>query len=332
MSQQSLRDNQKRVEIGTHGADRHRAGAGGSREQRGARHRRRGQHQGGAGQFARAHPRSGRAGILDRDASSRPMRRAFAAQAIDVDAAVRNALDKRSDLRVGEEQPRAERHQHPVPAEPDHAGRERQGHLRHDGRRRRAAEPGRFRRDRQRACRSSRTIVSQRGFGSVLGDVLQSQYPELDVRRQHRVSARIERVAGEPGARAAAVPAGADAAEEPAAAGRHAGPRARAQRADQPAARAVGARVARAAGEEARGRGEEDGRRHGPDASSSSRRSATSRWPAPRRSRRSPTTTSRWSISRPCSSCRSAASAAASRRPARARCRSGASRDSSTGR
>ncbi len=187
-----------------------------------------------------------------------------------------------------------------------------------------AAEPGRFRGHR-RAAAADRAIdrlaarLRHRARRRV-----SEPYPELDGRRARSAirSARA-RLAGEPGARAAAVPAGADAAQEPAAAGRDAGAQRRAQRADQPAARAIGARVARAAGEEARGRGEEAGRRHVARASSSSRRSATSRSHAPPRSRRSPTTTSRSSISRPSSWCRSAASAAASRPPARARCRSG---------
>ena len=40
---------------------------------------------------------------------------------------------------LGEEQPRAQRHQHPVPPQPDSAGRQRAGDLRRGRRRRRAA-------------------------------------------------------------------------------------------------------------------------------------------------------------------------------------------------
>ena len=37
----------------------------------------------------------------------------------------------------------------------------------------------------------NRTIIADRGFGSVLGDVFQSQYPTWTLRRHHRLSASV---------------------------------------------------------------------------------------------------------------------------------------------
>ena len=88
---------------------------------------------------------------------------------------------------------------------------------------------------------ASRSILADRGFGSVLGDVFQSAVSELDVRRPDRLPARHQHRAREPRSREAAVRAGADAAQEPRDAGHDPGARHRAQRADEPAARAVGA-------------------------------------------------------------------------------------------
>ena len=96
------------------GADRHRAGAGRGRDQRVERHRRRGGDQAGAGQPARADSRTRDARLLD--GRVRADRRAGVRRTrpIDVDAAVRNALDKRSDLRSAKNSHGAERHQHQV--------------------------------------------------------------------------------------------------------------------------------------------------------------------------------------------------------------------------
>src|SRR5437868_5236649 len=87
----------------------------------------------------------------------------------------------------------------------------------------------------------------------------------MDVRRANRLSARLEHRAREPRARAARIRPVAGAAEEPADAGDGAGAAGGAKRPDEPAAGRVSQSIARAAGEEARGRGEEDGGGHGTD-------------------------------------------------------------------
>ena len=79
------------------------------------------------------------------------------------------------------------------------------------------------------------------------------------------------------------------------------------QRPDQPEARAVGARVARAAGEEARSGRKEAGGRHVDQLLRLPGAARSLAGAHRRRSRRSPTTTSRWSTSKPCSRRRSTA-------------------------
>ena len=64
---------------------------------------------------------------------------AVPADAVDVDGAVRNALDKRTDLQQPAKSLEVERRQHPLPAEPDAAGRDRAVRLRPVGPRRHAA-------------------------------------------------------------------------------------------------------------------------------------------------------------------------------------------------
>ncbi len=169
----------------------------------------------------------------------------------------------------------------------------------------------------RRRARSSR----QRGFGSVLGDVFQSAYPNWTV------GVQVGYPLGSSTAQANLARAKLQYEQAQAQmknlrdAGRRAGARRRAQRADQPEAGAVGARVARAAGEEARGGGEEARGRHVVDLLRLPGAARSRRSPARPRSRRSPTTTSRSWTSKPCSRCRSAAASAASRPPATARCR-----------
>ena len=82
----------------------------------------------------------GDAGLLDRHASSRPRPRRSRAQAVDVDAAVRSALDKRTDVQLAKNSLRAERHQHPLLPQPDAARGQRAGaNYGSDRRRRRRA-------------------------------------------------------------------------------------------------------------------------------------------------------------------------------------------------
>ena len=75
----------------------------------------------------------------------------------------------------------------------------------------------------------SRSLVSERGFGIVLGDVFGSAFPTWTVGVQVGYPLGHELAGSEPGARPAAVRAGADAAQEPRAADRDAGARRRAQ-------------------------------------------------------------------------------------------------------
>ena len=165
MSQQSLRDNQKRVEIGTMAPiDIVQAQAEvASNEQRVI--------------VAEANIKTAqdnlRALILDPgtpdfwNMSFEPTDApAFAAQAIDVDAAVRNALDKRSDLhqrRTASSRATSTSSTYRNQIMPDVNA---QRHLHHDGGRRVAAQPGRFRGDRHGRARStgrsSRSAASDR--------------------------------------------------------------------------------------------------------------------------------------------------------------------------
>jgi len=179
LSQQSLRDNQKRVEIGTMAPiDIVQAQAEvASNEERAI--------------VAEANIKAAqdnlRALILDPgtpdfwtvsfEPTDAP---AFTAQAIDVDAAVRNALDKRSDLAAAKnslEQSDINIKYYRNQIKPDvnanvtYISTAAGGVL---------LSPVDF-----AAIAAgeavNRTIVSQRGFGSVLGDVLQSQYPNWTV-------------------------------------------------------------------------------------------------------------------------------------------------------
>ena len=175
------------------------------------------------------------------------------------------------------------------------------------GRRRQPVERRSTSRTSRPASRRTGRSSSPVGFGSVLGDVLQSSYPTwtfgvtiaypLGANTAHANLARVR----------LEYRAGADAAQEHRDAGDARGARRRAQREDQPAARPVGARVARAAGAEARGGGEEARRRHVVALLRRPGAARSRRSPARPRSRRSPTTTSRSSTSKPCSRCRSTA-------------------------
>ena len=103
---------------------------------------------------------------------------------------------------------------------------------------------------------------SSAATASALGDVFRSAYPQWTFGVQIGYPLGASTAQANLARAQARVPAGADAAEEHRAADRHAGARVGPQRADQPEARPVGARVARAAGEEARSGGKEAGRRH----------------------------------------------------------------------
>ena len=235
------------------------------------------------------------------------------AQAIDVDAAVRNALDKRSDLRQREEQPRAERHQHQVLPQPDHCRTStRNVDLHRDRRRRHAAEPGRLIAADHRPATATRT----RRRRARLRIGARRRVPERSIRtgpsacRSATRSARARAQANLARARLQYEQAQTQLKNIELQVATQVRDAARKVQTNQQRV-AVGARVARAAGEEARGGGEEARRRHVdellrvPGAARSVRRRA------PPKSRRSPTTTSRWSTSRRCSRCRSTAAAAA---------------------
>ena len=89
------------------------------------------------GSAARADLRSGDARLLDHRASSRPTPRRSRAQAVDIDAAVRNALDKRTDLQQAKNSLAQSDVEPPLFPEPAPARRQRHGQLQH--RRRSAA-------------------------------------------------------------------------------------------------------------------------------------------------------------------------------------------------
>ena len=92
-----------------------------------------------AGQPARADPRPGDARFLERRASSRRDAPSFDARAIDLDAAVRNALDKRSDLRSAKNALEQSDINIKYYCEPDQARRQRAASATSRGRRRRRA-------------------------------------------------------------------------------------------------------------------------------------------------------------------------------------------------
>ena len=95
---------------------------------------------------------------------------AFKAQAVDVDAAVKNALAKRHGPRTVAQEPRGDGHQHPLLPEPDAAGPERAGRLRRD-------RPGRhgvrLLPTRSRPCSSRR---SDTAYTSVLSKMLGNDF------------------------------------------------------------------------------------------------------------------------------------------------------------
>ncbi len=186
---------------------------------------------------------------------------AFEAQAIDVDAAVRNALDHRSDIMAARNNIQQSdiniryfRNQimPDVNANVSYIATAAGGTQ---------LSPVDFAAIASGA-NISRSIISRAQLWLGPRRRVREHVSQLDRRRDVRLPARHEHAAGEPRAGAPAVRTVADATEEPRDAGRHAGPRGRAERANQPAARALGARVARTAGEETRGRRKEAGGGH----------------------------------------------------------------------
>ena len=93
---------------------------------------------------------------------------------------------------AGEEQPGAERHQHPLLPQPDPARRQRA--VANYSTSRSAASGADDRLGHRPAADVvptgpvERSILSQRGFGSVLGDVVHQRVPDLDGRRPGRLS------------------------------------------------------------------------------------------------------------------------------------------------
>ena len=244
-------------------------------------------------------------GVLGRSRSIRPTRRRSRTQPIDMRRRRPERAREAVGSAAGAEQPRAERHQHPLLPQPDPARRQRAGELRHDRRRRRAAEPGQPVR-RPARCPPARSSPSA-ATAPCWATCSRARIPSGRSACRSAIRSASNTAQANLGAREAAVRAGADAAQEPRAAGGDAGPRRRPPGADEPAARPVGARVARAAGEEARRRGEEVRGRHVdqllrlPGAARPGAARARSR------SRRSSTTTSRSSISKPSRKCHSPA-------------------------
>ena len=246
---------------------------------------------------------------------------AFRDEAIDVDAAVRAALDKRSDLLSAKnslEQSdvniRYFRNQilPDVNAQVQYITTAAGGTL---------LSPV----DLSSLDTTSRQVLGNTGFGSVLGNVFQGAYPNWTVGVQ------------------IGYPLGSSTARANLARAKLQYEQAQAQYKNlemQVAAqvRGIGRNVvtnqkrvqstravSRAPGKEARGRTEEARRGHCLRPSSSCRRSAISRSPARSSFKRSPTTTNRSSTSRPFRKCRSAATSAGSPPPATARCRPAAS-------
>jgi outer membrane protein len=102
----------------------------------------------------------------------------FAAQAIDVDAAVRNALDKRTDLRAAKnslEQSDINIKYYSNQIKPDVNAQLNYGTIAYGGTQLSAVD------DPFAPVVSPRTIASQRGYGSVLGDVFTNAYPQWTV-------------------------------------------------------------------------------------------------------------------------------------------------------
>jgi outer membrane protein len=101
----------------------------------------------------------------------------FAAQAIDLDAAVRNALDKRSDLRSAKnslEQSDVNIVYYRNQTKPDVNAQVNYGSIGYGGTQLSSVDPFAL----ASGGAPTRTIVSQRSFGSVLGDVFGNTYPQ----------------------------------------------------------------------------------------------------------------------------------------------------------
>lgn len=102
----------------------------------------------------------------------------FAAQAIDVDAAIRNALDKRTDLRAAKnslDQSEINIKFYSNQIKPDVNAQLNYGTLAYGGTQLSAIE------DPFAAAAGPRSIASERGYGSVLGDVFTNAYPQWTV-------------------------------------------------------------------------------------------------------------------------------------------------------
>ena len=184
------------------GADRHRRGAVGSRAQRGVGDRRRGGDQAGGGRPAGADLRSGVAGLLDDDDRA------------DRDAAVPGAGDRRRGGRAArarqparcpsrEEQPRAQRHQHPLLPEPDAARRQRAG------RRTASTAVGGVQLEPVDLAQRAGAVSARRSSRSAASARCSATSSATPSRRGRSASplsypARHEHVGSEPGARAAA--------------------------------------------------------------------------------------------------------------------------------
>ena len=303
LAQQSLADNQQAGRDRHAGADRHRAGAGRSREQRRARDRRRSADQAGAGQPARADSRPVRRRLLD-DGVRAERRRAVPGAG---DRHRRRGAKRARQAgrpAVGEEQPSSAaisniqylRNQ----ILPDVNAQVNYGAIGVGGVQLPVTQPV----DR-RAHRSLDPIA--RGFGSALGDVFRSSYPQwtfgvqigypLGASTAHAnlARARLEYQQSQTQLKNIELQVATQV--------RDVGP----QRPDQPEAGAVGARVARAAGEEARSGRKEAGGRHVDQLLRLPGAARSLAGAHRRKSRRSPTTTSRWSTSKPCSWRRSTA-------------------------
>ena len=234
LAQESLRNTRVTRRDRHHAADRHRRSGIRSRDARGGGHRRaRRRSRQPKTRCARSSsirrcPTSGRF------TSSRPTCRRFKPVTVDIDAAVRNALERRTDLQqtksleANDINIRYLRNQ----TLPDV---QRQCRLRPVGARRHCSLHGRIRSvahgdvDRADADAATRRV---------LGDLLRQRLPDVDGVAEHHVSDRHSPGGRQPGPRAAAAQPGEDAAQEPAAAGGDTGARGRAAGADQPAARA----------------------------------------------------------------------------------------------
>ena len=96
---------------------------------------------------------------------------AFQPTAVDIDAAVRNALERRTDLEQTKRQMEVDRREHPLFQERDAAGRRGESELRSDGAGRHPASAHGHSGLSSRSQRTSRRS-GQKGYGSVLGDLV----------------------------------------------------------------------------------------------------------------------------------------------------------------